>query len=96
MKIIKKSLILILVLALIIPLTACGEDELVTKQVFAMDTSMILKAYGKNAEEALNVAIGEINSLNISLDPKTSRVLYMISTKKATGVLLPNQRLRDF
>jgi len=43
MKAIKKSLILILLLTLILPLAACGEEELVTKQIFAMDTSMILK-----------------------------------------------------
>jgi hypothetical protein len=39
MKAIKKSLILILLLALILHLAACGEEELVTKQIFAMDTS---------------------------------------------------------
>lgn len=92
MKIIKKSLILILVLALILPLSACGEDELVTKQVFAMDTSMILKAYGKNAEEALNVAIGEINSLNISLDPENEQsVVYDINKKGYWGVVAKSQ-----
>ena len=92
MKAIKKSLILILLLALILPLAACGEEELVTKQIFAMDTSMILKAYGKNAEEALNVAIGEINSLNISLDPENEQsMVYELNKRGYWGVVAKAQ-----
>lgn len=92
MKIIKKSLILILISAILMPLSACGEDEPVTKQIFAMDTSMILKAYGKNANEALNAAVGEINSLNISLDPENEQsAVYEINQKGYWGVVVKSQ-----
>lgn len=92
MKKIKKSLILILILASVLPLAACGEPELVTKQLFAMDTSMTLKAYGKRAEEGLNDAVGEINSLNISLDPENEQSMVHDFNKKGYwGVVAKSQ-----
>jgi hypothetical protein len=57
---------------------------------------MILKAYGKNAEEALNVAIGEINSLNISLDPENEQSMVYELNKRGIGALLQKRRWRSF
>lgn len=92
MKTLKKSLILILILAMLLPLAACGEDRLVTKQIFAMDTSMILKAYGKHADEALEAALGEINSLNISLDPENEQsMVYELNKRGYWGVVAKSQ-----
>ncbi len=76
-----------LFLALVIMLTACGRTaspvpaaettadaaaaEKYQKQVFAMDTVMILKAYGPNAEAALDAAEARILELEADLDPES-------------------------
>lgn len=58
-------------------LTACGPKEepavpeKYQKQVFAMDTVMLLTAYGENAEAALDAAAARIEALEADLDPET-------------------------
>ena len=54
----KKLLCLILCLVMLLPLAGCGESRMVQSQVFAMNTSMTLTAYGKKAEDGLRAAQG--------------------------------------
>ena len=70
---------LTLLLCLLLGLTACGSDEPVVKQIFAMDTYMELRAYGSKAEFALSEAVNSINQAAAELDPEleTSTVYAM-------------------
>lgn len=65
----KRTLALLLVLLMVLPLAACGETRMSQRQVFAMDTVMTLTAYGKKAEYGLNAAQSVIQSMNDGLDP---------------------------
>ena len=65
----KRLLAALLCLALVFPLTGCGESRMVQSQIFAMNTSMTLTAYGKNAEAGLRAAEGVITSMSSMLDP---------------------------
>ena len=61
-----------LVLALGLVLAACGKKgpEKHEKQLFAMDTVMLLTAYGDGADAALTAAAEVINGLAADLDPE--------------------------
>ncbi len=59
----------LLCLALVFSLTGCGESRMVQSQIFAMNTSMTLTAYGKNAEAGLRAAEGVITSMSNMLAP---------------------------
>ena len=61
-----------LVLALGLVLAACGKKgpEKHEKQLFAMDTVMLLTAYGDQADAALSAAAEVINALAADLDPE--------------------------
>ncbi len=61
-----------LALALWLVLTACGKKgpEKHEKQLFAMDTVMLLTAYGDQADAALDAAAEVINALAADLDPE--------------------------
>ncbi len=62
-----------LALALALALTGCGKDasaEKHEKQLFAMDTVMLLTAYGENGGDALAAAADVINDLAADLDPE--------------------------
>ncbi len=52
---------------------SAAELEKHTRQVFAMDTVMLLTAYGVEAEEALEAAEAEIYALEADLDPESVR-----------------------
>ena len=57
----------LLFLLCIAMLTACqnsDENKKVSKDIFAMDTYMTVTAYGKNAENAVDKAVDEINRLD--------------------------------
>ena len=75
MKSIKTSCKLTAILLICIMLTACGSrkasEEKVQKQVFAMDTVMLLTAYGDNAEAALEDAEQHIYAIEADLDPES-------------------------
>ena len=68
-----RLLALLLCCALVLPLSACGEDKSTTQQIFAMDTVMDLTAYGKKADDGINAAISIINSMDTLLDPENER-----------------------
>ncbi len=62
----KRKIIIFLNVLLIIALgTSCSsKPKSVQSQIFAMDTVMSLTAYGKNSDEAVKAATGEINRLD--------------------------------
>ncbi len=64
--------------ALLFCLAGCGpkEEQEYSKEIFAMDTYMSLKAYGDGGEEAVNEAVKEINRLDklLSTGKETSEV----------------------
>lgn len=73
-----KNFALILCLAIIISLCACGsrEETLSTndsaeahKQFFAMDTIMTVTAYGKGGDEGIAQVVEEITEMDNTLDP---------------------------
>ena len=67
-----KALALLLA-AVLLPLTACGKSAAAQKhekQLFAMDTVMLLTAYGDGADAALSAAVDTINGLAADLDPE--------------------------
>lgn len=87
-----KIIALLLCVSMLLPLSACGKEKLVEQQIFAMDTLMDLKAYGKNAETALNDAIGVINGLNALLDPELeSSKVYAINHAQGDTVVVNGQ-----
>ena len=70
MRHIRRLSALLLILAMALALSACGEDERHDLQIVSMDTVMSLTAYGKNGEEGLSAAQGVINALDAMLDPE--------------------------
>lgn len=66
-KIYAKFLLLTVVL---LSLVGCTSSQPVTKQIFAMDTYMELRAYGKNADTALSESVKAINEASRELDPE--------------------------
>ncbi len=68
----KRLAALVLALSLILTLTGCGRSgpEKREKQLFAMDTVMLLTAYGDKADAALDAAADTINALAADLDPE--------------------------
>lgn len=67
----KKFLAILLTLASVFSLTACGEKSAST-EIFAMDTYMSLTAYGKDAQTALTDASRKINELERMLSRTVS------------------------
>ncbi len=69
---------------------SAGDDagsEKYQKQVYAMDTVMILTAYGENAENALEAAEETILSLEADLDPEAEgSSVYMLNQNAGTAV----------
>lgn len=77
---------------MVLPLCACANDEPVQKQVFAMDTVMNITAYGKNASDGVDAAVGVINSLNDVLDPDNeSSYTYQINHAEGADVIVTPQ-----
>lgn len=95
MKQIKRShkiISVILCLAMLLPLTACGESKMSQSQVFAMDTVMTLTAYGKNREAGLFAAEGVIRSMDTMLDPELeTSIVYAMNNAGGTSVAIPGQ-----
>lgn len=77
---------------MVLPLCACTNDEPVQKQIFAMDTVMNLTAYGKNASDGINAAVGVINSLNDVLDPDNEgSYTYQINHAEGNDIIVTPQ-----
>lgn len=65
-----KILCLLLVAAMALPMSGCGQTKVTQREVYAMDTVMTLTAYGKNANAGLNAAQSIIQSMDAMLDPE--------------------------
>ena len=77
---------------MVLPLCACTDDEPVQKQIFAMDTIMNITAYGKNASDGIDAAVGVINSLNDVLDPDNEgSYAYQINHAEGKDVIVTPQ-----
>lgn len=87
-----KAVCLILSLALLLTLSACGETRPSQIQVSAMNTVITLTAYGKSADRGLVAAESIIKSLDAMLDPgvETSTV-YAINTAQGGSTVISGQ-----
>lgn len=87
-----KLIALLLCVSMLLPLSACGDDKPVERQIFAMDTLMDLKAYGKNAEAGLDAAVAVINGLDTTLDPELeSSKVYALNHAQGDTVVVNGQ-----
>ncbi len=59
----------LLILAAMVSLSACGEGTEYQKQVYAMNTSFTLTAYGKKAQAGLNAAEATVLAIAAMTDP---------------------------
>lgn len=85
----------ILCLAMLLPLSACGEAKEQQAQLFAMDTYMTLTAYGKNAEAGLDSAESVIRALDSMLDPELSTSnVYAINNAQGANTVVSGQIAR--
>ena len=76
----KRLLPTLLALCLLLGLTGCKSEQKVEKQIFAMDTYMVLTAYGDNAEAALSDVVQTINAAALELDPEVeSSTVYALN-----------------
>lgn len=84
-----KIISILLCLAVLLPLTACGESKMSQSKVFAMDTEMTLTAYGKNRETGLSEAEGKIRSMDTMLDPDLeTSVVYAMNHAMGSSVVV--------
>ena len=87
-----RCLCLLLCLAMLLPLSACGEAEMAQKQIFAMDTTMTLTAYGKQRDAGIKAAEGVILSMDAALDPELkSSTIYAINHANGKTVVISAQ-----
>ena len=94
-KISSKLTAVLLCLALLLPLSACGESQESQTVVFAMDTYMTLTAYGKNREAGLAAAEGVIRSMDDMLDPELpTSIVYALNNAHGETVVVPGQLAR--
>ncbi len=88
----KRLLSLLLCLAGLLALTACGSAKMEQKQIFAMDTVMTLTAYGKNASAGLDAAASVITSMQAELDPNLpTSTCYAINHANGANVVVSPQ-----
>ena len=92
MKTLRKIIAALLICCAALPLSACGEVEATEKQLFAMNSAVTIKAYGKNAEAGLNSAASVISALDSSLDPeREGSTLYNINSAAGNGIVITGQ-----
>lgn len=92
MKLKNKLVCLLVCCAIALPLGGCGESKAVEKQIFSMDTVMLLKAYGAKAEAGLTDAVAIINSLDKALDPELSTsTVYALNNAAGEEVVVSGQ-----
>ena len=89
---IKRVISLLLCMVMIMPLTACGESQYSQSQLFAMDTSITLTAYGKDREKGLAAAQSVIVSMDAMLNPKSpTSTVYAINNAQGGNVVVSGQ-----
>lgn len=92
MNTLRKSIAALLLCCCALGLAGCGASEAVEKQLFAMNSAVSIKAYGKNAEAGLNSAASVISALDSSLDPeREGSTLYNINSAAGEGIVVTGQ-----
>ncbi len=87
-----RALCIVLVFSFMPGLSACGENQMEQKQIFAMDTVMTLTAYGKKAEDGLKAASSAINAMEALLDPELpTSTTYAINHADGQNVVVTAQ-----
>ena len=88
----KSFLCILLCLTMLIPLAGCGESRMEQSQIFAMNTTMTLTAFGKKATAGLRAAEGVIQSMHNMLDPNLpTSTAYAINNAVGENVVVPAQ-----
>ncbi len=88
----RRLIALLLCLCMVLPLAACGETKQTQRQIFAMDTVMVLTAYGNKAELGLNAAQSIILSMDSMLDPDLeTSTTYAINHAQGASVVVSGQ-----
>ena len=88
----KRFISLIFVILLMCSLCACGESKAYDATIFAMDTTMSLRTYGKYGEAGLSAASAIIQSLDKMLDPElTTSMVYSINHANGEAVVVSGQ-----
>lgn len=94
-RIIRSLICAVLAVACALSLSACGETKESSTIIFAMDTQMTLKAYGKNAETGLKAASSVIESMDRMLDPQLeSSKTYELNHAQGKSIVVPGQVAR--
>ena len=87
-----KILSLLLCLAMLLPLSGCGEGKMSQSEIFAMDTQMTLTAYGKNRDAGIAAAESIIRSMDSMLDPELeTSLVYAMNNANGSGVAVSGQ-----
>ena len=87
-----RILSLCLVLLMILPLAACGENRSSKREIFSMDTIMTLTAYGNNGETGLDAAESVILAMDVMLDPELpTSTVYAINSANGQSVVVSAQ-----
>lgn len=89
----KKSIIcLLLCVCVLLSLAGCGEAQMSQQQMFAMDTSITLTAYGKNRDRGLRAASSVIQSIDVACDPELeTSTVYSINHAQGQRVVISGQ-----
>ncbi len=88
----KRLAAVLLCMACMLALAACGSVNMAQKQIFAMDTVMTLTAYGKKADDALDAASSVIVSMQAELDPELpTSTTYAINHADGKNVVVNSQ-----
>ena len=82
----------LLCVAMLLPLSGCGESRMSQAQISAMDTVITLTAYGKNREAGIAAAENIISSLDGMLDPELpTSTVYSINHANGQMVVISGQ-----
>lgn len=92
MKTLKRMAALLLCIGTFFALPACGSTAATEKQLFAMNSAISIKAYGKSAEAGIDSAVSVINSLDAALDPeRDGSTAYAINHAQGQSVVVTGQ-----
>ncbi|MBR0351963.1 MAG: FAD:protein FMN transferase [Oscillospiraceae bacterium] len=83
---------ILLSICILFSFSSCGESDEKEVVIFAMDTQMTIKAYGKYREKGVAAASSIIYSMDSALDPKlTSSKVYELNHANGKEVLVSGQ-----
>lgn len=92
MKALKRIAATLLCICALLSLPGCGSVQATEKQIFAMNSAISIKAYGKLAQAGIDAASSVINSLDAALDPKREgSTAYAINNAQGQSVLVTGQ-----